>query len=76
MILITPAIAQVKNERLSPTNKAKREASRNKFMEKSWLPDGVESFGQVDSREDHPRARPGFVKVLNPSEVDGERNRI
>ena len=28
------------------------------------MPDRVESFEEIDSREDLPRARPGFVKPI------------
>ena len=28
------------------------------------MPDRVESFGEIDSRQDRPRARPGFVKPI------------
>ena len=45
-------------------SKAKREASRSKFMEKGELPDRVESIGEVDNSENRPRARPGFVKPI------------
>ena len=34
----------VRKERLSPTNKTRKEASRNEFMEKSGMPDRVKSF--------------------------------
>ena len=53
-----------RKERLSPTSKARREASRNEFMEKSGMPDRVESFRESNSSEDRPRARPGFVKPI------------
>ena len=41
-----------------------REASRNKFVEKGGMPDRVKSFREIDSRQDRPRARPGFVKLI------------
>ena len=28
------------------------------------MPDRVKSFGEIDSRQDRPRARPGFVKSM------------
>ena len=28
------------------------------------MPDRVKSFREIDSREDRPRARPGFVKPI------------
>ena len=52
----------IRKERLSPMSKARKEASRNQFVEKSRMPDSVKSFGEIDSRQDRPRARPGFVK--------------
>ena len=33
-------------------------------MEKSGMPDRVKSFGEIDSRENRLRARPGFVKLI------------
>ena len=41
-----------------------REASRNQFVEKGGMPDRVKSFGEIDSRENRPRARPEFVKPI------------
>ena len=64
MILINHASTPIGKERLSPTSKARREASRNEFMAKSGMPDSVESFQEIDSRQDRPRARPGFVKPI------------
>ena len=65
----------IRKERLSPTSKARREASRNKFVEKSGMPDRVKSFIEIDSREDRPRARPGFVKPIR-NELRKEQNLI
>ena len=39
VIMINHASAPVKKERLSPTSKARREASRNEFVEKGGMPD-------------------------------------
>ena len=39
VILISHASAPVREKRLSPTSKARREASRNEFMEKGEMPD-------------------------------------
>ena len=64
VILINHTSAPIKKERLSPTSKARREASRNKFVEKSGMPDRVKSFREIDRRENRPRARPGFVKPI------------
>ena len=63
-ILIDHASAPIRKERLSPTSKARREASRSKFVEKSGMPHRVKSFREIDSREDRPRAWPGFVKSI------------
>ena len=54
----------IRKERLSPLSKARREASRNKFVVKSEMPDRVKSFGEIDCRQNRPRARPGFVKPI------------
>ena len=64
VILKNHTSALIRNERLSPTSKARREASRNEFVEKSGMLDRVKSFREIDSREDRPRARPGFVKPI------------
>ena len=44
--------------------KSEGEASRNEFMEKDGMPDGVKSFREINSRQDCSRARPGFVKPI------------
>ena len=64
VILINHASVPIRKERLSPTGKVRREASRNQFVEKSGVPDRVESFREIKSREDHPRAWPGFIKPI------------
>ena len=64
MILIDHTSAPIRKERLSPTSKARKEASRNQFVEKGGMPDRVKSFREIDSREDRPRAWPGFVKPI------------
>ena len=64
VILKNHTSAPVRKERLSPTSKARREASRNEFVEKGGMPDRVKSFREIDSRQDRPRARPGFVKPI------------
>ena len=64
MILINHASAPARMERLSPTSKARMEASRNKFVEKGRIPDRVESFREINSRQDRPRARHGFDKLI------------
>ena len=64
MILKNRTSAPIRKERLSPTSKARREASRNEFVEKGGMPDRVKSFREINSRQDRPRARPGFVKPI------------
>ena len=64
MILVNHASALIRKERLSPTSKARREASRNEFVEKNGVAGRVKSFGEVDNSENRPRARPGFVKPI------------
>ena len=46
------------------SSKARKEASRNKFVGKSVMPDKVKSFREVDSSKNRPRIRPGFVKPM------------
>ena len=71
MILNNHASAPIKEERLSPTSKARREASRNEFMEKAGMPEKVKSFREVNSRKDRARAWPEFVKPI----LDGDCKR-
>ena len=54
----------IKKEKLSPTSKARKEASRNEFTEKSGVPDTVKNFGEVNSSKNCARARLGFVKPI------------
>ena len=53
-----------RKERLSPTSKARREASRNKLVKKNGVPDRGESFGEVHSSRYRSRTRLGFVKPI------------
>ena len=64
VILKNHASAPIRKERLSPMSKPRREASRNKFVEKDGKPDRVKSFREINSRENRPRAWPGFVKPI------------
>ena len=64
MILKNHTSAPIRKERLNPTSKARREASRNKLVEKSRMPDRVKSFREIDNKQDRPRARTGFVKPI------------
>ena len=64
VILINHASAPIRKERLSPTSKVRREASRNEFVEKGGMPDRVKSFPEINTGEDRPRSRPGFVKPI------------
>ena len=49
---------------LSLKSKARREASRNKFVKKGGMPDRVEKLKEVDSSKNRPRARLGIVKPI------------
>ena len=60
VILKNHASALIRKKRLSSTSKARREASQNEFLVK----DTVKSFLKINSSEDHPGARPGFVKLI------------
>ena len=64
VILKNHASAPIRKERLGPTSKARREASRNEFVVKGGMPNRVKSFGEIDSRQDRPRSRPWFVKCI------------
>ena len=64
LILENHASTSIRKEKLIPTSKARREAIQIKFVEKYGVPDRVESSGKVDSSENCPRARPGFVKPI------------
>ena len=64
MILTNHPSAPVKKERWNPASKARTEASRNEFMEKGGVPYRVKGCQEIDSREDRPKARPGFVKPI------------
>ena len=64
VILKNHTSAPITKKRLSPTSKARREPSRNEFMEKGGMPDRVKSFREIDRRQDRPRSLPGFVKPI------------
>ena len=72
MILKNHTSASIRKEKLSPTSKAKRKASRNKFVKKSGMPNRVESLREVDCRI----VQQPDLGMLNPSETDYKRNRI
>ena len=57
LILKSHARGPVRKERLSRTSKARREASRNEFVEKDGMPDRVKSNQEVD--------RSGIVRELS-----------
>ena len=64
VILIDHTSVPIRKERLSLTSKARGLASRNEFMEKGGMPDRVKSSQEINSRQDRPRARSGFVKPI------------
>ena len=51
VILINHPSAPIRKERLDPTSKARRETSRNEFIEKGGMPDRVKSLREINSRE-------------------------
>ena len=64
VILIDHKTSPIRKKRLSHTSKVRREASRNKLVEKSGMPDKVESFREINGSKDCLRARLGFVKPI------------
>ena len=68
MIMKNHASAPVRKEKLSPMTKARREASRNEFMEKGGMPNRVKSFREVNRI-----VKVLYLGLLNPSEMDRER---
>ena len=64
VILINHASAPTRKERLSPTSEARREASRNKFVEKGGMSDRVKSFREINSSKGRSIPRPRFVKPI------------
>ena len=64
MILINHRSAPIRKKRLSPSSKTRREASRNEFVQKGRMPDRAKSFREINSKENRPRAQPGFVKPI------------
>ena len=64
MILKNHTSAPVRKERLSPTNKARSEASQNKSVQKSGMTEKVVSFREVDSCKNRPKPRLGSVKLI------------
>ena len=65
VILINHASAPIRKKRLSPTSKARREASRNEFMEKRGMPDRVERFGEINSQRGLSKS-PAWVCYAHP----------
>ena len=70
-ILRNHASAPIRKERLSPTSKAKTEASQNEFVEKGGGPNRVKSFREVNLSKNCSRARPRFVNPIR----DGQREK-
>ena len=64
MILKNHANLFIRKERLSPTSRARREASQNEFVKKGRVPDRVKSFREINSSDNRPKAWPGFVKPI------------
>ena len=64
VILKNHASASIRKEILSPTSNTRRDASRNKFVEKGGVPDIVESFREINRGKNRLRARLGFVTFI------------
>ena len=64
VILKNHASATIRKERLSPTSKARRKASRNKFVKKNRDVRRSQSFTEVDSSKNRQRAALEFVKPI------------
>ena len=65
VFLTNHANAPIRKKGLSPKSKARREARQNKFVQKKGrMPNKVKSFREINSGEDRPRARLGFVKPI------------
>ena len=64
VILKNRTNAPIRKERSSQTSEARREASRNKFVEKGEVLVRMESFGKVDRSKNRLKARLGFVKLI------------
>ena len=64
MILKNHTSVTVGREGLCQFNKPRKEASRNKLVKESGMPDRVGNFGNIDTSKDCPRARLGFVKPI------------
>ena len=64
MILKNHAIAPIRKERLIPSSKAWREASRNEFVEKGGMPDRAEDLRGVDRGKNCLQAGLACVKPI------------
>ena len=64
MILKNHTSAPIRKKRMSPTRKAGREASQNKFVEKGGVPNRIESFPKINSSKNRLRTRLGYVKPI------------
>ena len=64
VFLINHISVPITKGRLSPTSKAKREASRNEFVKRAGCQTESKSFREIDSKQDRLRARPGFVEPI------------
>ena len=62
VILINHASAPIR--KIESDKQSKEGGQPNRFVEKGGVPDRVESFEKVDSSENCPRARPGFIKLI------------
>ena len=65
MFLINHTSAPIRKERLSPTSKARKEASQNEFMVQGGKPDRVKSFREINSVD-----RPGWKPVCRGERME------
>ena len=56
--------APVRKERLSPTSRVSKEASRNKFVIEGGIPVRDESYKEVDRSKNRPRIWQRFAKAI------------
>ena len=64
VILRNHASTPIRKERLSPTSKGRKKASRNEFMKKGGIPDRVKRFRDINSSDYRSRGQPGFVRPI------------
>ena len=64
VILKNRSSAPIRKETWSPTSKARRKPAEMSLWKREGCQTGVKSFREINSRENCPRAWPGFVKPI------------